>query len=772
MLLSLLLLAAFASVHHGAKPGSGAQDGVLTVKPGDSLAQIGQRLAQDAAIREVVLQAGTYDGEWVIPRLEKEDAAAHPLLIRAADGANVLFDGAKPLPKPKEVPGRPGVFSVAFETGGKREAAKLWEPEARVRYLLAADLDAVQRFPASFVVSGGTISFHTADGRAPRAGRVLVSVRDFGLEVRRPYVTVRGLRFRNFTARGKWSAAVNMAADHVTVDRCDAGNASFGFTLLSDDDTLLASTARDVGGGAYMAGRRGRVEGNRFLKTRDDFAVPAYPQDDSGIEAYYPAESGTIRGNLAIGFAQGIFIKSAETPWVVEGNTLVAANQQQGFIATQWHPESLFRRNVVSGYEAPMTFESASAGTGVAGNCDDPRFVDAGEGDYRLAPDSPCLAEAEKEKTPGEGDVGAGLVARSPERIDLRAGPQGDEPKTAGKRAVAAAGARGGADREPRTWQVSPTGRDGASGEAAAPLRSIQEAVDRAGPGDTILLQAGIYSEPVLFDHGGLEGKPITLRAAERWKAILDGARRHDDLIRIEKAPFVVIEDLEIRWYRQTGVRVSGAADVRVQGCRIWNAPWGGIWPQGVGVRVEESPRFTAAGNVVYRQERGFYLLSSPGATLTHNTALANLYGGVVFIHSIDGTTCTDNSFAYQVNDAISIVEGKEGKERLARFTCDYNNYGVTLQPGEPGEKPLEPRQKDRQLFTQSKAIVYFEQVPPPFQRFRTMAGWRKFSGLDAHSIFADPLFVDSAAGDFRLEANSPNRGAGSEGTTIGALAD
>lgn len=781
---TLLILAALAASLHGAKPaaaskkgGAGAKQGILTVKPGDSLAQVGQRLAKDATIREVVLQAGTYPGEWVIPPLEKaqtkdqEDAAAHPLLIRAADGAEVLFDGAKPLPKPKAVPGRPGVFSVPYVAANKSEPEKIWEPETRVRYLLAADLDAVQRFPASYVVLGGTLYFHTADGRAPRSGRVLIGVKDFGLEVRRPDVTVRGLRFANFTTRGKWSAAVNLAADRVTVERCDATNASFGFKLVADDDALVDSTARDVGGGAYMAGRRGRVERSRFLKTRDAFAVPGYPQDDAGIEAYYPAESGIVRGNLAIGFAAGIFIKTGRAdPWQVEENTLVAADQPLGFIATGWGEESVFRRNVISGYETPMTFASASTGKGVEGNCIEAKFVDAGDGDYRLAPDSPCLAQA-----PGDGkEIGAGEVARSPERIELRADLHNAETKPAtGRRAAAgAAEARGGADREPRTWQVSPSGRDGAPGEAAAPLLSIQEAVDRAGPGDTIVLQPGIYTEPVLFDHGGVEGKPITLRAAERWKAILDGGRQHDDLIRIEKAPFVVIEDLEIRWYRETGIRLRGAADVRVQGCRIWNAPWGGTWPVGVGVRVEESPRFAAAGNVIYRQERGFYLLSSPGATLTHNTALANLYGGVVFISSIDGTTCTNNSFAYQVNDAISIVEGKEGKERLARFTCDYNNYGVTLQPGEPGEKPLEPRPKDRQLFTQSKAIVYFEQKPPPFQRFRTMAAWREFSGLDAHSIFADPLFVDSLAGDFRLEANSPNRGAGSDGSTIGAFAD
>jgi nitrous oxidase accessory protein NosD len=767
MVVFVLLLMAL-----GARPVS--KDGVLTVKPGDSLQQVSQRLAKDASIREVVLEAGTYPGGWTIPPLEKGEAEEHPLLIRTADGASVLFDGAKPLPKSKAVPGRPGVFSARFDTADRREPPQVWEPERRVRYLLAADVDAVQRFEAAYFVSGRTMFLHPSGGRSPGSGTVLTGVQDFGLAVQRRYVTVRGLRFRNFTARGKWSAAVQMRADHVTVERCDVTNASFGFTLLSDDDALVESTARDVGGGVYLAGRRGRVERSRFFKTRDDFAVPTYSQDDTAIQGYYPSESGVVRGNLAIGFGMGMLIKSEVTPWVVEENTFVSADRQYGFIATRWHPESVFRRNVVAGYSIPATFGSARTGPGAANNCygaaepgsvtGDPRFVDPASGDYRLSPDSPCRAAA------GEGAApGAGELARSPERIALRAAPESGKPAAA---AVPEREAR--PDGTPRTWHVSPTGRDGAPGRADAPLRSIQEAVDHAAPGDTILLQPGIYAEPVRFHRGGTEGRPITLRAVERWKAILDGARRHDNLITIEKAPFVVIQDLEIRWYRLVGIRVRESADVRVQGCRIWNAPpGGGTWPEGDGVRVERSPRFTGTGNVLFDQERGFELISSPEATITRNTAVANLYGGVVFVRSIEGSTCTNNSLAYQVNDAISIEEPEGGRERLAGFTCDYNNYGLTLQPGEAGEPPLEPRPKDRHLLTESKVLVFFSDSDgKAFRWFRTLQEWREFSGLDAHSIFADPLFVDSAAGDFHLESSSPNRGAGSDGTAIGALAD
>ncbi|MDH7571899.1 MAG: hypothetical protein QHJ73_20150, partial [Armatimonadota bacterium] len=56
---------------------------------------------------------------------------------------------------------------------------------------------------------------------------------------------------------------------------------------------------------------------------------------------------------------------------------------------------------------------------------------------------------------------------------------------------------------------VSPDGRPGAPGTAQRPIASVQEALDRARPGDTVRVHRGVYRERVAFLRGGEHGKPV-----------------------------------------------------------------------------------------------------------------------------------------------------------------------------------------------------------------------------------------------------------------------
>jgi hypothetical protein len=176
--------------------------------------------------------------------------------------------------------------------------------------------------------------------------------------------------------------------------------------------------------------------------------------------------------------------------------------------------------------------------------------------------------------------------------------------------------------------------------------------------------------------------------------------------------------------------------------------------------------------NILFRQEYGFWLYNSPGARLTHNTCTANLYSAVSFIRSSAHSVCRNNSFAFQGNDVVVIAPYTDDEDALETFDCDYNNYGAHLRDQPEGVvfDRIVPREMDRHLHAEGKAIVRYIGAEGRSQRFRTMQEWQSFSGLDKHSIFADPLYLTTATRDFRLEPSSPNIGAGEDGTTIGAL--
>jgi parallel beta-helix repeat protein len=752
--LFLLLCAAAAVAADGA---------VIRVTGYEELGNLPKRLREDPRIREVVFTSGVYHASLSFGLPKDFDAAKHPVLLRVEEGAEVVFDGANreaAFGKAQPDERRPGVYSIPYTQIGN-DVPKLWEPEGRIRYRLVADVESVARFPATYAVDGDRLHLRTSDGRPPAPGRVMFSHQylDYGIFIDRPNVTVRGFKFRNYLIRDVWSTGIQLRADNVTVEDCEAVNCSIGFTVVQHNGVVRNCRVEDCGGGIYIGGNDATVENCRLFKRRDAFMVPMYAQDDAGIQFYYPAKGGTMRGNLCVGFKTGIFIKAAGAPYVVEHNTLDGLGQGTGFGATKWSEGQRFRHNVVANVARdidPLPAPPEGRTRELDSNCywspgrtdvkpigprdivADPKFVWPALGDYRLANDSPALKLADA------------------------AGPAGAFPAIGN--ATPALGA-------PREWHVSESGRDGRDATAERPVKTIQFAVDRAKPGDTITVHPGLYPDPVAITRGGTAERPIVLRAAEKWKAILDSNREARFMISVTEAPHVQIRDLEIRWYAHTAIRIEKSPDVTVSGCRIWNAHWYGAWPTGTAIYGYLSPRLTVQGNVLFRQEHGVWVHSCPNSSVTDNTCVANLYSAASLYHS-EGCVMRNNSFAFSGNDVIVIQLNKGQAAKLKEFDCDYNNYGTPLRqvPQGAAVDMIEPRKQDAMLDLGSKAIVNYTEHGGEMKRILTMKEWREFSGLDTHTIYADPLYVNAAARDFRPGPGSPNVAAGVKGATIGAL--
>src|SRR4051794_32433772 len=73
------------------------------------------------------------------------------------------------------------------------------------------------------------------------------------------------------------------------------------------------------------------------------------------------------------------------------------------------------------------------------------------------------------------------------------------------------------------TYFVATTGADDAPGTMERPWRTIQHAIDAAGPGHTVYVRSGSYIESVFLRRSGEPGRPITLAGYRTENVTLDG---------------------------------------------------------------------------------------------------------------------------------------------------------------------------------------------------------------------------------------------------------
>jgi hypothetical protein len=107
--------------------------------------------------------------------------------------------------------------------------------------------------------------------------------------------------------------------------------------------------------------------------------------------------------------------------------------------------------------------------------------------------------------------------------------------------------------RERMNIFVAPSGADGNSGVISQPLLSVQSAMNRAMPGDSIILLPGQYNESIRTKRDGVSGQPIVVHG--RSGAVF-GA-----MIEIEHA-HIIISGLEITGPQiRTAIRMTADAD-------------------------------------------------------------------------------------------------------------------------------------------------------------------------------------------------------------------
>ena len=332
------------------------------------------------------------------------------------------------------------------------------------------------------------------------------------------------------------------------------------------------------------------------------------------------------------------------------------------------------------------------------------------------------------------------------------------------------------------TFYVDPKGVDNNSGTEQEPWLTIQRAAEAAQPGDTVLVNNGVYAG-FHTARGGTKKAAITFKANGNQVVINSRNSATPDAINVESADYVVIDGFVVKDAPRAGIRVVESAGVTVRNNKVGpNQMWAIFTGFTPGIQILDNQAFGS------KEQHGIYVSNSRGKVdypvIRGNDTYQNNQNGIQLngdCHSggdgiIDGALIENNSVHDNGNKGLSLISmqdsvvqnnlifdnglrgGAGGIHLTDEFECHkpssnntvVNNTIIELRIA--GIRITDGAVKNRifnNLVVSGKPIV--DEVGGN--------SIDRDSNIERHSVKG--LFVDPKAGDFHLANDSLARDAG-----------
>lgn len=353
--------------------------------------------------------------------------------------------------------------------------------------------------------------------------------------------------------------------------------------------------------------------------------------------------------------------------------------------------------------------------------------------------------------------------------------------------------------------QRDPACVDSGSGSVKRPFCTIGPAAAKVRPGQTVRVAGGTYRENVRIARSGTSRAPIVFAAARGAKVIVreqangfaitgkkwvkirgfSVTRTSSYGISISNSSHVILENNHVSYSGQPvggrtsyGIRLNKVTDSVVTANTVDHNTNAGIALVGnsarntvranetfanaqgyqraaAGIRLFAAPRNTVTGNlshdnedsgiecdagsnnshvynnVVYRNgDHGIDAYRAPGLRILANTVYKNVTAGINVEGDSTGATIANN---------ISVDNGINSPRSRGNIRVDASST-----PGTTIDFDLV------YLTTPGKLLVWSS------LSYASLSAFRSATGREVHGIQADPKWIDSPSGDFRISASSP----------------
>ncbi len=217
-----------------------------------------------------------------------------------------------------------------------------------------------------------------------------------------------------------------------------------------------------------------------------------------------------------------------------------------------------------------------------------------------------------------------------------------------------------------------------------SPGQSIQEAIDSAQLGDTILVQAGKYYETLVV------GKSLTLVGESREDTIVDGGGASQAVVTVAASDVVIssftVQNSSRERASYSGIKVSG------RGCRITDNY---ITKNRIGIFVT-SQENVIDGNSVTKNGQGIALNSASETTVAENNVSANTVG--ISLASSSNNTIVGNRVTDSYTGGHGITLSSNSRNNTIRANVLIGNYHGIWLSSSPNNSILENTIKNNKL--------------------------------------------------------------------------